>query len=260
MQTPGVPWRSDVVWTPLSLPRRTLRVESWLVLPSLLVVLIAACGSPSADDGSRSDGSNGSSGSLRPPGQHGGRRERRPTAPSETATLGRGRVGLPDPGLTPGATNPAVTPDDLATTICRSGWSKSVRPPVSYTGTLKRTQIRQYGYEDRDASHYQEDHLIPLSIGGAPRDRRTCGRSRWHGDPARRDRGRRRDQGPFRAPPPRRGVRRHRSRCGPPSARWPATGSPAGRPPAGRDRRPQPQPSRVTAAATDRSRPDMLNR
>jgi hypothetical protein len=91
-------------------------------------------------------------------------------APGTATAPGRGRVGLPDPGLTPGATNPAVTPDDLATTICRSGWSKSVRPPVSYTGTLKRTQIREYGYEDRNASHYQEDHLIPLSIGGAPRD------------------------------------------------------------------------------------------
>jgi hypothetical protein len=82
----------------------------------------------------------------------------------------RGRIGLPDRALTPGAINPDVTTGDLATTICRSGWSKSVRPPVSYTGTLKRTQIRQYGYEDRNAGHYQEDHLIPLSIGGAPRD------------------------------------------------------------------------------------------
>ncbi len=91
-------------------------------------------------------------------------------APASAAVPGRGRIGLPDPDLTPGATNPAVTPDDLATTICRSGWSKSVRPPVAYTGTLKRTQIREYGYEDRDASHYQEDHLIPLSIGGAPRE------------------------------------------------------------------------------------------
>ncbi len=163
---PGVPWRSDDPWTPLSLPRRTLRVESWLVLPSLLAVLIAACGSPSADDGSRSSGSPSTS----PQASIESVESAAPTAPSETATLGRGRVGLPDPGLTPGATNPAVNPDDLATTVCRSGWSKSVRPPVSYTGTLKRTQIREYGYEDRDAGHYQEDHLIPLSIGGAPRD------------------------------------------------------------------------------------------
>ena len=150
----------------MSLPRRTLRVESWLVLPSLLVVLIAACGSPSADEGSRSGGSPSTFSQASKEGVE----SVASTAPSETATLGRGRVGLPDPGLTPGATNPAVTPDDLATTICRSGWSKSVRPPVSYTGTLKRTQIREYGYQDRDAGHYQEDHLIPLSIGGAPRD------------------------------------------------------------------------------------------
>ena len=96
------------------------------------------------------------------------------TAPtSEPSPTPRGRAGLPDPRLTPGATNPDVTPANIGTTICRSGWSKSVRPPVAYTGPLKRRQIVEYGYRDRDPSHYQEDHLVPLSLGGAPRDPRN---------------------------------------------------------------------------------------
>ena len=35
---------------------------------------------------------------------------------------------------------------------------------------LKLVQIAEYGYADRSPSHYQEDHLVPLEVGGAPRD------------------------------------------------------------------------------------------
>lgn len=34
-------------------------------------------------------------------------------------------------------------------------------------------QILEYGYADRNPSDYQEDHLVPLELGGAPRDRRN---------------------------------------------------------------------------------------
>jgi hypothetical protein len=66
-----------------------------------------------------------------------------------------------------------VTPADLGSTICKSGWTKTVRPPVSYTNSLKKKQIAQYGYADTDPRHYEEDHLIPLEVGGAPRDPRN---------------------------------------------------------------------------------------
>jgi hypothetical protein len=100
-------------------------------------------------------------------------------APTTTATEGvstggsAGGPGLPDPKLTPGARNPDVTPADLGSTICKSGWTKTVRPPVSYTNALKRKQIAQYGYADTRLSQYEEDHLIPLEVGGAPRDPRN---------------------------------------------------------------------------------------
>ena len=77
-------------------------------------------------------------------------------------------TGLPDAGLTPGATNPAVTPATLSQTICRSGWTATVRPPSSYTTGLKRAQIVAYGFNDTSLSSYEEDHLVPLELGGSP--------------------------------------------------------------------------------------------
>lgn len=78
--------------------------------------------------------------------------------------------GEPDPLLTPGATNPAVTQATIATTICVSGWTATVRPPASYTTALKKRQLAAYGYADTTLADYEEDHLISLEIGGAPRD------------------------------------------------------------------------------------------
>jgi hypothetical protein len=63
-----------------------------------------------------------------------------------------------------------VTEDNLATTICMRGWTETIRPSSAYTGALKLAQIVEYGYSDRSPSHYQEDHLVPLELGGAPRD------------------------------------------------------------------------------------------
>lgn len=40
------------------------------------------------------------------------------------------------------------------------------RPPASYTSRLKRAQIAHLGYADTNPRHYQEDHLVSLSIGG----------------------------------------------------------------------------------------------
>src|SRR5690242_17427199 len=39
---------------------------------------------------------------------------------------------LPDPNCTPGVTNPDVTQDNLDSTICARGYTKTIRPPVSY--------------------------------------------------------------------------------------------------------------------------------
>ncbi len=80
---------------------------------------------------------------------------------------------LPDPYRTPGWTNPNVTPDNIKRTICRSGWTKTIRPPVRYTNQLKRQQIIEYGFKDKKLAHYEEDHLISLQLGGHPTDPRN---------------------------------------------------------------------------------------
>jgi hypothetical protein len=82
-------------------------------------------------------------------------------------------AGLPRRDITPGAINPAATQANLASTVCMAGWAQTVRPPAAYTSALKIAQIYQYAYDDRDVSHYQEDHLVPLELGGAPRDPRN---------------------------------------------------------------------------------------
>jgi hypothetical protein len=93
---------------------------------------------------------------------------------------------LPDPALTPGAINPDVTQVNISSTVCVRGWTKTVRPPASYTNRLKKFQIRQYRYADADPRDYEEDHLIPLSVGGNPTDLRNLWpeprKSEWNAD------------------------------------------------------------------------------
>jgi hypothetical protein len=77
----------------------------------------------------------------------------------------------PDPVRTPGATNPNITQENIRQTICNPRWStKSIRPAASYTHRLKIEQIADYGYSDSRLRDYEEDHFIPLELGGNPTD------------------------------------------------------------------------------------------
>jgi hypothetical protein len=89
---------------------------------------------------------------------------------AQAATCSTARLPLPDASCTPGATNPDVTQATIDSTICVSGWTATVRPPTSYTNALKKQGISDYGYSDTSMADYEEDHLIPLELGGAPRD------------------------------------------------------------------------------------------
>jgi hypothetical protein len=77
-----------------------------------------------------------------------------------------------DPVRTPGVLNPDVTQANIGSTICRQGWTRTIRPPTDYTNDLKRKQMRPYG-ETGSLSDYQEDHLISLELGGDPTDPRN---------------------------------------------------------------------------------------
>jgi hypothetical protein len=64
-------------------------------------------------------------------------------------------------------TNPQVTQADIGSTICRSGYTSSIRPPESITGAEKAGSAAAYGYTG--SFHTGEyDHLISLELGGDP--------------------------------------------------------------------------------------------
>ena len=98
---------------------------------------------------------------------------------------------LPDSKQTPGATNLVVTQANIATNICKSGWTNTVRPPVSYTNKLKATQLagpyaglaKVFGTK---ASGYEEDHLISLQLGGSPTDPKNLWPEPYLGNNARK--------------------------------------------------------------------------
>ncbi|MFF2808267.1 hypothetical protein ACFVT2_14065 [Streptomyces sp. NPDC058000] len=104
------------------------------------------------------------------------------TGSAHAATCSQSRLPLPDQVCTPGAFNPDVTQSTIDSTICVPGWTKTVRPPVSYTTPLKIKQIGQYGYSDTNTADYEEDHLVPLELGGAPRDPKNLWPEPRYGD------------------------------------------------------------------------------
>jgi hypothetical protein len=80
---------------------------------------------------------------------------------------------LQDKKITPGLLNPSVVQSDIKTTVCKSGWTATIRPTVTYTNKLKMVQLKgEYAFETKvygtDASAYEEDHLISLQLGGDP--------------------------------------------------------------------------------------------
>lgn len=65
---------------------------------------------------------------------------------------------LPDPRLTPGAINPEVTRDNIDSTICVPGFTRTIRPPARYTSRLKREQLDDpaRGYDDLNMRDYEK--------------------------------------------------------------------------------------------------------
>jgi len=75
--------------------------------------------------------------------------------------------GMPDHACSPGEADPKVTQANIHSTICVSGYSESVRPPISVTNKIKKEQMAAYGDTDSMAN-YELDHLISLELGGCP--------------------------------------------------------------------------------------------
>lgn len=88
---------------------------------------------------------------------------------------------LPNPVITPGVVNPNVTQSNINETICKSGWTKTIRPPVSYTNKLKIQQMKELGLTG-SPKDYEEDHHISLELGGHPTDPKNLWPEAWDGE------------------------------------------------------------------------------
>lgn len=75
--------------------------------------------------------------------------------------------------------DPSVTQATIDGTICAFNWTKSVRPPYALTNRIKSELLRKAGLTEADKSRFELDHVIPLSLGGAPIDLRNLRLQPW---------------------------------------------------------------------------------
>jgi hypothetical protein len=76
------------------------------------------------------------------------------------------------PASVPGFPNPDVTQENISSTVCRAGWTKTIRPPGAYTNKLKAQQMVALHLPGKP-SEYEEDHFLSLEISGHPTDPRN---------------------------------------------------------------------------------------
>jgi hypothetical protein len=75
--------------------------------------------------------------------------------------------------------NPLVTQEAIGSTICVPGWTKTIRPPASYTARIKIKLIRELEIPEELIVDFELDHRIPLALGGAPSDPRNLELQPW---------------------------------------------------------------------------------
>jgi hypothetical protein len=80
------------------------------------------------------------------------------------AALGADHPTMPDSKLTPGATNPRVTQATAHNTICKPGYTSTVR---NVSAGDKRAVMVRYGLPSSELAHVEIDHFVSLEIGGS---------------------------------------------------------------------------------------------
>ena len=76
----------------------------------------------------------------------------------------------PDPKLAPGKVSTRVKQGNISETICNPRWIAKAKPTAKSSEALMKKQLKAWGYDDRDVTHYVEDHVIPVEVGGHPTD------------------------------------------------------------------------------------------
>lgn len=71
----------------------------------------------------------------------------------------------PDNQTAPGDVNPDVSQSNIDETICMPGWSRQVRPPLSFTAPVKSRLLHQQ-YPGAEPQEFELDHRVPIEDGG----------------------------------------------------------------------------------------------
>jgi len=66
------------------------------------------------------------------------------------------------------ALNSEVNSENIDENICISGWTRTVRPPVSFTNEVKKGLLEKLGLPWSSAEDFELDHIVPLTLGGHP--------------------------------------------------------------------------------------------
>lgn len=74
-----------------------------------------------------------------------------------------------------------ITQNNIADTICKKNYTKTVRPSVIYTNNYKRILLTAAGISWANAPLYELDHIIPLELGGNPTDHANLQLQLWTG-------------------------------------------------------------------------------
>lgn len=89
------------------------------------------------------------------------------TAPTHcVAGADTGGHVLPDRACTPGSVRSDVTDATLTSTVCKAGWTGSVRPPLAETDRFKTKVMAAYGVTQPRGTT-ELDHFVPLALGGS---------------------------------------------------------------------------------------------
>ena len=98
-------------------------------------------------------------------------------APDTTSVSTASRRTVPTEAL-----NPDVRQATIQQTVCVAGYTASVRPSTSYTNGIKARLLREQGLPVADAAAYELDHIIPLALGGHPRNLANLALQPWEGE------------------------------------------------------------------------------
>lgn len=141
----------------------TRKLASFLALPAVL--LAAGCTTPAIDGNPPPYTAPGPTSTPTTTFHVGGGSNPGP-APTSCHGIGSGLYERPDPKCSPGAINPKVTQSNMDSTICKSGWTSTVRPSESVTEPEKLVEMKAY-HATKPTHDYELDHIISLELGGA---------------------------------------------------------------------------------------------